>query len=113
MNIELVDGADSEVIGWEIQLGEREGKFFVAGDGAVLFQSPLDLRVWRVGADVPQFRSAATAWNTYTVLVNGKDESAHLEEVDRLRTILRGLGLLESSEAFWSVLLEQASYGHL
>jgi hypothetical protein len=36
MNIEPLDIANSDAIGWEIQLAEREGRFFVAADGMVL-----------------------------------------------------------------------------
>jgi len=113
MNIELVENLDAGVVGWENQFGEREGRFFLAPDGAVFYRSPFDARTWIVGDDVPQFRSAALAWNTYTASVRGQSENEQLKAIVTLRSALQNLRLLTEPESFWGQLLEQAENGQL
>lgn len=113
MKVELVENPDADVVGWESQVGEREGWFFVDSEGAVLYRSPLDTRIWGVGDNLSVFHSAALAWNAYAAPIPGQPESTQLAEIATLRDSLKTLGLLTTPESYWVLLLEQAEHGLL
>lgn len=113
MNIELVEDLDADIVGWENQFGEREGKFFCTPYGAVFYRSPLDERTWSVGDNVPQFRSAALTWNDYSASVRGHSQNEQLKAIATLRDALQNLRLITDPESFWGQLLEQAENGQL
>ena len=113
VEIEILDNPVADIVGWERQFGEREGKFFLATDASIIYEHPSDSRLWLAGRDINQFQTAARAWQTYCLSVAGQPEAKQLEFVAELRAALSKIGVLERPESLWSVWLEQAQDGQL
>ena len=107
MDIVVLATPDGDLVGWEEQFGQREGRFVLADDGSVAYRHPADHRAWPAGS-LDQFRQAAEVWGRY----NAATKAEQLAAVERLHAELRAAGVLEPG-GLWSVLAEQAAAGLL
>ena len=114
MRIVLLPAPADEVVAWEEQFGEREGRFVSLPNGSVVYRHPEDNRDWCAGLTLDQFQEAARFWNRYTEEVVGLSEPEQLAAVAWLRAGLERVGVLtDEPDALWPVLLEQAEAGLL
>jgi hypothetical protein len=114
MRINVLLFPDGDLIGWEEQFGQREGRFVLGRDGSIAYRHPLDNRVWFAGADLAQFQAAATAWNRYGDDVAGRPEGEQLAAAKRLREELERAGAFANrADCLWSALFEQVDSGLL
>jgi hypothetical protein len=113
MDIELLAAPEENIVGWEVQFGEREGIFFVLSNGTVTYRHPDGTNDWTAGSTVQQFREAAEAWNRYCNAAR-VPEFEHPGVVAQLKADLDRIGVLTVDPyALWPVFLEQAEDGLL
>ena len=113
MEIEFVSPPRGDLVAWEVQFGEREGRYTVGTDGRVSYRHPADERVWHAGVSIEQFRACAQAWNTYVAEVKHIPEELAPAVVAKLHASLERAGVLRTPPSHWSMLLEQAENGFL
>jgi hypothetical protein len=115
MDIVVLAEPEGRIIGREVHSGQTEGEFVLEADGSVTYRSPHDQRQWYAAPSAIVFRQAAECWHRYGQRVTQmKSEEEQLGVVAQLRNELQRLGLLGAEhESVWSVLVEQAEYGHL
>ena len=113
MRIEILQAPVGNVIAKEIQIQGPGGKFHLRLSGHVQYRSPDDGKEWLAGRSIEVFTAAAVAWNTYCDdVISATTDQDELVVVDRLRSRLNKLDLLQDSEGgFWALALMQAQDG--
>jgi|LGVF01.1.fsa_nt_gb hypothetical protein len=115
VRIEILQLPAGNVVAREIQTRGPEGKFHLRLSGQVAYRPPDDGKEWPAGQSIEVFVAAAEAWNKYCDdVITAKTDQDELAIVDRLRTRLNELDLLQDAETgYWALVLTQAQDGLL
>ena len=115
VRIEILQLPAGNVVAREIQTRSPEGRFHLRLSGQVAYRPPDDGKEWPAGQSIEVFVAAAEAWNKYCDdVITAKTDQDELAIVDRLRTRLNELDLLQDAETgYWALALTQAQDGLL
>jgi len=113
VRIEMLEVPVANIIAREIQVQGSGGNFHLRLSGHVAYRSPEDGKEWPAGQSIESFVAAAEAWNSYNDdVLNAVTDQEERAVVDRLRTRLNDLDLLQDTEdGFWDLALAQAQNG--